>query len=956
MSWKEVTGTTEGLASDDRLEATIATDQLMMEPSPIPTRVGRYEVSEQIGSGSMGVVLRAHDPRLDREVAIKLLRSNTSKDRNGHARLQREAQALAKLSHPNVIDVFDVGIAHGQVFVAMEYVAGQTLDAWQRNDAPSRAVVIDAYLQAGRGLAAAHHAGLVHRDFKPANVLRGVDGRVRVVDFGLAAPPREHEAKATLGSLDEDPTDVRMTATGFVVGTPAYMSPESHCGDPVDAQSDQFSFCISLFEALWGARPFVGKTAKEVAAQAVTGDVQFPSGVDVPATLRDVVLRGLSPSPEDRWPSMDALLERLKPRRRSPWPWLAVAGATAVAASGLLYAGSSVLTSCEPQAEVVEQIWSSAVQEQVHQAFTRSALSYVEETWPRVRDHLDEYASALAEARRQACGARVSRSVPAQQLDRRVTCLERRTDELRGVIAVLEQADAATVRNAVRVLSSLESPDDCDDDALAATLPPPPPAVAQQVERARRDLAEAKAKLRAGQYTSAEALAQEVIARAEPLGYAPFLAEVRYLLARVLESDGRYQAAEREMNEAVMIAQGANHDELVAEISTELIYVVGSKLRRPEESERWVRHARAAIGRLSDAREAKTFLESTLGNFHWSRGELGVAREHFERALEAREQTLGPRHPTTLVVRSNLAMVLHDLGDSAEARALIERTLADRVEVYGPSHPMIATTHGNLGIIEQAMGKLDDSAEHTRRALELLERSVGREHPHYPQLLINLSNNEYYRGNVGEALRLQEQARDLLVRIVGPRDFLVARALSNLGAFYYDVERYADARVALVEAREIYEEHLHTDHPELAGAIGNLANVDRATGRTDQAIASYDEASAMIERALGPDHPELSPLLLGRGQAYLDTKQFERAVADMRRAVALLGGAEIDPEQVAKARYELATALWAASKPDEARGEIERARALVDRPARDEDDLPAKLDAWLAEHPRGSSD
>ena len=955
MSWRQVTGTVEGLASDDRLEATVATDPLLVESPPIPTRVGRYEISERIGSGSMGVVLRAHDPRLDREVAIKLLRSNTASDRRASARLQREAQALAKLSHPNVIDVFDVGTAHGQVFVAMEYVAGQTLDAWQCNEAPSQAAVIDAYLQAGRGLAAAHHAGLVHRDFKPANVLRGLDGRVQVVDFGLAAPPQEHEAKATLGSMDEDPTDVRMTATGFVVGTPAYMSPEAHCGDPVDAQSDQFSFCVSLFEALWGARPFVGRTAKQVAAQAVSGDVLIPPGVDVPAALRDAVLRGLSPSPADRWPSMDALLERLQRRRRSPWPWLTAAGTAFVVVSGLFYAGSSASTGCEQQAAVVEQIWSSTVQERVHQAFARSELSYAEETWPRVRDHLDEHTSALAEARQRTCGVRVSDSVPTEQLDLRAACLERRTDELQGVITVLEQADAAAVRNAVRVLGSLGPPEVCDDDVFAATLPPPPPAVAQQVERARRDIAEAKAKRRAGQYASAEALAHEVIVRAEPLGYAPLLAEARYLLARVLESDGRYEAAEREMSEAVMIAQGANHDELVAEISTELIYVVGSKRRRPEEAERWVRHARAAIGRLSDAREAETFLQSTLGNFHWSRGELDLAREHFERALEAREQQLGPHSPTTLIVRSNLAMVLHDLGDNVEARALIERTLADRVEVYGPSHPEIAATYANLAVIEQSMGERDDAAGHTRQALELLERSVGREHPHYPQMLINLSNNEYYRGNIAEALRLQEQARDLLVRIVGPRDFLVGRTLSNLGAFYYDADRYDDARAALVEAREIYEEHLHTDHPELAGAIGNLANVDRATGRTEQALTSYDEAIAMIERSLGPDHPELSPLLVGRGQVRLDTKQFERAVADMRRAVTLLGGAKIDPEQVAKTRYELAMALWAAGKPDEARREVERARVLVNRLARDEDDLPAKLDAWLAEHPPGSS-
>ncbi|MCA9708046.1 MAG: tetratricopeptide repeat protein [Myxococcales bacterium] len=476
---------------------------------------------------------------------------------------------------------------------------------------------------------------------------------------------------------------------------------------------------------------------------------------------------------------------------------------------------------------------------------------------------------------------------------------------------------------------------------LRAVLEAVPAAVGEARVRAER---------RAGHYDQAAALARAVIERAEPLGHAPLLADARYLLALVLEEDGDYATAEREMTEALMLAQSAGHDALVAEASTELIYLTGSELHRPQDAERWVRHARAAIDRLADASVAEAFLQSTLGNFYWSRSELPAAREHFERALADREQQLGSRHPATLVVRSNLAMVHHDLGDNSRALALIERTLADRIEVFGPQHPDVATTYGNLAVIEQVMGELEASAEHTRKALELLELSVGREHPHYARLLMNLSNNAYYRGDLAQATRLQAESKELLVAAVGPRDLLVGRALGNLGAFYYEDGRHELARTALLEAREILEERLRPGHPELAGTIGNLAAIDRAMGRLSEALAGYDEAIGIIERALGPEHSDLSWALLGRSETLLELQRIDDAVADARRALAVVVHAEVDPERVASARHQLGVALGRAGQLDEARQQMQQARALVDRPAKDDDDLPAKIDAWLREH------
>jgi tetratricopeptide (TPR) repeat protein len=214
-------------------------------------------------------------------------------------------------------------------------------------------------------------------------------------------------------------------------------------------------------------------------------------------------------------------------------------------------------------------------------------------------------------------------------------------------------------------------------------------------------------------------------------------------------------------------------------------------------------------------------------------------------------------------------------------------------------------------------------------------------------MLVNLANTEYYRGNLDEAIRLQEQAKQLLAKILGPRDFLVGRSLNNLGAMYHEVDRNDEARAVLVQARSILDEHLPPGHAEIAGCINNLASVDRVTGRPSEALAGYTEA---LERALGPEHPELSQTLVGRGQTYLELQRVDEALADLRRAVALVDDAEIDPERIASARYELALGLWAADQPLPARDQMQQARALVSRPAKHEDDLPARIDAWLADH------
>ncbi len=320
-----------------------------LEPGPA-SAIGRFEIVRKLGEGGMGAVYLATDPSLGRRVAIKVLHRDGGGDTEAaRRRLLREAQGTAQLSHEHVVVVHEVGTHDEQVYLAMEYVAGTTLKGWQAGRGWRE--ILAMYRRAGQGLQAAHDAGLVHRDFKPDNVLVGDDGRVRVTDFGLVAAIDEaalnlsHETAVLRSDLD---LAVSMTRTGTVMGTPRYMAPEQHLGEPVDARADQFAFCVALYEAWYRQPPFAGQRYDVMVSHVLASElVRPPSTSDVPTALRDAVLRGLSRQREDRYPSMRDLLAALaipeasaarppaSPRPR--WPWLA--GGLAVVAIGAVLVG-----------------------------------------------------------------------------------------------------------------------------------------------------------------------------------------------------------------------------------------------------------------------------------------------------------------------------------------------------------------------------------------------------------------------------------------------------------------------------------------------------------------------------------------------------------------------------------------------------------------------------------------
>jgi len=295
----------------DRLRGSVRA-KLFDRPAELPV-VGRYTLLRCIGHGGMGIVYAARDEELGREVAIKLLRTEIAREDDRH--LAQEARALARLSHPNVVGVFDVGMHEGQRFIAMEYVAGDDLRRWLGAPRTLRDV-LQVFVAAGRGLHAAHTVGLVHRDFKPDNVLVGDDGRPRVLDFGLARPP-DAPGNARPPSLPTglDPLGTALTSAGRVLGTPAYMAPEQYLGEPADARTDQFSFAVALYQAVYGERPFAGDDPQTLALSIVRGRLRpIAPRYAVPEWLEQLLVRALRVDPAQRFPSMDALVAVIQAR------------------------------------------------------------------------------------------------------------------------------------------------------------------------------------------------------------------------------------------------------------------------------------------------------------------------------------------------------------------------------------------------------------------------------------------------------------------------------------------------------------------------------------------------------------------------------------------------------------------------------------------------------------------
>ena len=902
-------------------------------------QIGRYRVLRLLGEGGMGRVYAAYDERLDRRIAIKVLHHDVTE--TSRARVEREAKAMAKLTHPNVVQVYEAGEDEGEIHIAMEFVDGETVDSWLQEDRPWREVLA-VFLQAGEGLAAAHSAGMIHRDFKPQNVmLESLDSarqRVLVLDFGLARllddlPSAEGLPPESTITAERTTTDPRLTATGNLLGTPAYMAPEQFENTDVGPASDQFSFCVALWEGLYGARPFNSSSLAELSTALVDGrPPEPPDSTSVPTWVSRAVVRGLSPNPDDRWPSLRALLDTLtqdpaKQRGR----WLAVGAATtAVVAAGV---GAQAWLStraerCSGATGRLRGVWDDAVRDRIQAGFDRFDAAFANPVRERTVTALDDYARAWAAMHTETCAATTLRQEQSiAVMDLRMACLQRASRQLRAATEVLSDADVHVVARAHHVVDRLPELERCADvTGLQAGHPPPRTDDAASVEAARKLLASARASHRAGRYSAARDEVEAAEAAVEGIVYDPLRIEIALLRGDVMDRLGRDDEAEAAFVTALELATDARHTDDMQAAASQLLVVVGAGARRPEEALSKYRLLAERLAR--DGTQAQAQFLDDLGSVHRTQNNFAEAESNHRQSLALEESLMGVGHPFTATPRSNLADALGRQGKFAESEAEFRKAIAVSKEALGPEHPAVARSMVNLGPVLRAQGRTEEAEALYRQGLAILLASVGPENTEVASVHSNLATLLSMQGKHTEAEAAQRSVLALRQRLLPAGHHDIALSHSNLGLVLHDLGQDVQAATEARLAIALWEKALGVDHPRLPTALNNLANALSGLEQYEEAIVAVRRAITILEARLGPTHWR---------------------VAGTRGTLAMLLIAQGQHDQ-AEVQLRLSLSLWeAAHGPDHAMVGMARsnlARFLVER-ERWADALPIAEQAWV---------
>ena len=857
-----------GRARKERMKQEVLDALFGAEPQ---RAIGRYRLERLLGSGAMGLVYLARDEQLDRSVAIKLLTKDAAglgeePSERGRmiARVLREAQAMASLSHPNVVQVFDVGFSDDTPYIVMEYIAGPTLSKWMRAETRRVEDILRIFVEAGRGLAAAHALGIVHRDFKPANVLLDPDGHARVTDFGLArtaAEPNSAEASSPSG-----PLDASLTASGMVIGTPAYMAPEQHAGKAVGAAADQYAFCVALFEALYGRRPFDAASYRALVAQKRSGVVvRTASDPPIRADIDRAIERGLAPDPEDRWPTIETLLYALQPRRpRRRAAFLAsgaVVGSVIVGVAAL--GGASSPSPCaELEASTIAWSASMPIRAQLDaEAWTRldGAVTQAIDRW---RATVDEVCASAA-------------------LDVQVACLTQHREHVASTIDAMNTIEAVG-RQAIVVASSLPSARQCVDVDPETEPDPPAPEIVARARELEDDLVRARAQTIAMNSEADLARAREFVERARELGYAPILAAALQRRSACESGMGDVAAAVASAEEAYFLALRANALREALRAAIALTNLVGAHAQDPEGARTWQNHATALLQRVHDPSH-EAALQRSVGHVAWEAGRFAEAKVDYERAL-----AILRTDPTSSVMEQ--AQLLHNIGDAedklgnaAAARAKFREVMAIEAQLLGDDHVQVAATEGGIALSYLGEGRYDEAAAILERTVAAHERAFGEHHPE------------------------------------------VAKWSANLGAAQIRTGRHEDARRNLRRAISIFEEH---DHRDLPMYRMNLAAVENALGHRDEARSLIEAAVAELEREHASD-VSVAMALDNLAVVESDSGNFEAAVRNHERALALKIAALGNHLSVANTHNNVALALIELGRYPEAREHLRAALDIV---------------------------
>lgn len=938
------------------------------QPAPDVVHVGRYQLGRRLGSGAMGMVFEAHDPQLHRSVAIKLLHPHVAEGPEG-ARLLREARSMAQLAHPNVVTVHDAGRAGRQVFVAMERVDGVTLGAWLKQHARGRDALLKVFVQAGRGLEAAHAVGIVHRDFKPENVMLGSDGRARVADFGLARPSvrwvagHDESAPAMQATMTID----GLTREGAVVGTPAYMAPEQWNGALADARSDQFAFCVALYEALVGSRPFQGRTLPALATEVTHGRLQ-PMPRSVPGWLREALQTGLQVDPHRRHPSMSALLRVLERDRGLGRRSAAVLGAMAIGAAatvGVLrwMAQESVApptadpvalvepvppspavapgpdVACETRAQTVDGAWNEPRRVALIGALRRTDTR--DDVESRTVPLLDRWAQDYAALARPLCDPSAAPDLATVQ----TRCLARARAEFDALVATATQQNAQALgRAAASAAYQLPDVAACGRQPRLLTLPPPAPTTQLgRVKLAAADIAGARALSWLGSFTKARTMAAASVDQARAIGHGPLLADALLAYGEILEMRHEVGEAIEALIEAVTVAEGAEAAWARGRAATRLLRLHGADQTNVTNLERWRRVTGAFVERLGDpfitaeVMLAEADAVAGLGEFDNARALLGST-------LELHEKLYGETHPAVAGVHLRLARVALALEQPSKAGEHAHRALTISEATLGRHDLQTVAAVRVAAQVALAEAQLEDAEALARRSVDDLDlfstprhdldrgtgmlllgdilvargdrdaakeaygaakvlHYVGRWRA-YP--LLRLSSWARTGGDTKGARDLAREGLAILEAELEPTDVRLADGLRALADAQRDHGDFDGARQTLRAVLAIVDAQVGFG-PMKSRCLQDLAVVEVAAGELEAALKLRDDAHVPFSSAYGQDSPQVAEAVLIRADLAWELGKRDyakRLYGSVVRRLGALRGEEDDATQRARSRGE----------------------------------------------------